>query len=61
MSLNTPTPALFPLADVAERLSVSKKTVSRWVESGELRAHKLGAQWRISESDLATFLIQRRR
>lgn len=35
MSLNTPT--LFPLAKVAERLSVSKKTVSRRVESGELR------------------------
>jgi len=41
---------------VAERLQVSVRTVRRWIDRGDLIAHKLGAQWRVSEADLELFL-----
>jgi excisionase family DNA binding protein len=45
---------------VAEQLSVSTKTIRRWIDRGELRAHRLGRQIRISEDDLFAFLAGRR-
>jgi len=54
------TERLLTIADIAERDRVSEKTVRRWIKSGELIAHKLGGQWRISEADHALFLHQRR-
>lgn len=47
---------LLTLAEAAERLRVSEKTLTRWIRSGALAAHKVGRQWRISETDLAHFL-----
>jgi len=32
---------------------------SRWIESGELRAAKLGAQWRTRPKDLELFIADR--
>lgn len=49
----------FTPAQVAEQLQVSGKTVLRWIEAGELPAHKLGRQWRIAEADLKRFLHAR--
>ena len=51
----------YTLPEIAERLKVSRRTVYRWVQSGELRAHKLGpdrpgVEWRIGEDDLEEFL-----
>ena len=51
----------YTLPEVAERLKVSRRTVYRWVQSGELSAHKLGpdkpgVEWRIGEDDLEGFL-----
>jgi excisionase family DNA binding protein len=46
---------------VAEQLGVSTKTVRRWITAGDLPAHRLGRQLRISNADLATFIAQRRR
>jgi excisionase family DNA binding protein len=32
----------YTLPEVAKRLRVSRRTIYRWVQSGELSAHKLG-------------------
>jgi excisionase family DNA binding protein len=46
---------------VAKKLSVSTKTIRRWIERGELHVHRLGRQIRISEEDLVAFLASHRR
>ena len=45
---------------VAEQLSLSTKTIRRWIDRGELHVHRLGRQIRISEDDLPAFLAGRR-
>jgi excisionase family DNA binding protein len=54
-------PRLLSIAELAERLSVSGKTVSRWIEAGDLHAHRLGRQIRITEEDALSFVAARRR
>jgi excisionase family DNA binding protein len=51
---------LLTMDAVAERTGVSVRTVRRWIEHGELVAHRLGRAVRISEADLVTFLALRR-
>jgi excisionase family DNA binding protein len=46
--------------DVAERLRVSTRTVRRWIEDGDLIAHRIGGVVRIAESDLRAFVALRR-
>ena len=46
----------YTIAQVAELLATSQRTVRRWVATGELIAHKFGRGVRISETDLKTFL-----
>ena len=41
---------------IARHLRVTRRTVYRWIEAGELRAYKAGKHWRISEQDLEDFL-----
>ena len=53
------TKRLLSIADVAERCRVSEKTIRRWIAVGDLAAHKLGRQWRISEDDLRRFMRDR--
>jgi excisionase family DNA binding protein len=48
------------LPAVAERLSVSRMTVRRWIKGGELNAYKFANEYRIGESDLREFLERRR-
>jgi excisionase family DNA binding protein len=50
----------FTIAEVAERLRVSTRTVRRWIESGDLIAHRPGGIVRVAESDLRTFLTMNR-
>ncbi len=57
---SAPGEVLLTIAEVARRLSVSKRTVTRWIERGELAVHRLGRSIRISEADLSAFLAQRR-
>jgi excisionase family DNA binding protein len=54
-------PRLLFMAAVAELAGVSIKTVSRWIATGELRAHKLGRQVRVSGEDCLTFVAANRR
>ena len=53
-------PALYSIKEVAGILRVSTKTIRRWVASGELTAHRIGRQWRISDADLQAFIRMRR-
>ena len=52
--------AYYTLAEVAERLKVSRRTVYRWIQAGDLPAYKLGQEWRIQGADLEKFLEERR-
>ena len=46
---------LLTIEEVAEILRVSSRSVNRYIESGRLKASKLGV-WRIKQSDLNRFL-----
>jgi len=46
---------LLTIEEVAEILRVSSRSVNRYIESGRLKASKLGV-WRIKRSDLNRFL-----
>jgi excisionase family DNA binding protein len=52
--------SLLTIPDVAKRLKVAEITVRRWIKDREIVAHKIGRQWRISETDLELFLRTRR-
>lgn len=54
------TAKFFTIAEVAERLHVATRTVRRWIDSGELVAHRFGAVVRIAEGDLRAFLALHR-
>jgi excisionase family DNA binding protein len=44
------------LPEVAERLKVSRRTIYRWIKSGDLSAYQFGREYRITESALKEFL-----
>ena len=48
------------LPEVAEQLKVSRRTVYRWINAGDLGAYKFANEYRITESDLKDFLESRR-
>ena len=45
--------------EIAERLEVAVATVRHWIKSGELRAIDIGKGWRISNTDVESFLKSR--
>ena len=53
--MNNKVDKLLTIEEVAEFLRVSTRTVIRYIESGKLRASKIGG-WRIKESDVQLFL-----
>ncbi|MBT3360852.1 MAG: helix-turn-helix domain-containing protein [Rhodospirillales bacterium] len=59
-SINRSLPTLYSVTEAADHLKVSTKTVRRWIDTGDLRVHRLGRSIRISETDLNSFLAQRR-
>ena len=46
---------LLTIEEVADILRVSTRTIVRYIESGKLKASKIGV-WRIKESDVRLFL-----
>jgi len=46
---------LLTIKEVAKILRVSERSVNRYIESGRLKASRIG-QWRIKQSDLNKFL-----
>lgn len=53
-----PTPSLLSPADVAARLGVPEADVMAILESGELKAKKIGASYRITQAALDAYLAQ---
>lgn len=50
-------PEVFTVEEVARRyLRVSERTVYRLIESGQLDAFKVGAQWRITRAVLESYM-----
>ena len=47
---------LLTIRQTASVLQVSVKTVRRWIKGGDLVAHRIGRQLRISRDDLQTFI-----
>ena len=61
MKTQTRIPKLFSVDQIAHQFEVSSKTVRRWIEAGDLRAHRMGRQVRILEEDALMFVAARRR
>jgi excisionase family DNA binding protein len=61
-SLESPTPAppvaLLTMGQVTQRMSVSKRTVLRWIETGLLPAVRVGSVIRIKPHDLEQLIAQ---
>lgn len=47
---------LLTTSDVARRLKVIDETVLRLLRAGDLRGFKVGAAWRVYQSDLENFI-----
>jgi excisionase family DNA binding protein len=59
--VNTDPPQrLLTIKDAADILRVSDKSVRRWIDAGDLVAHRIGRQWRVSQGDLEAFIKLRR-
>ena len=50
----------FTVAQVADDLVVSARSVRRWIKQKKLFAHHFGTAVRIADSDLAAFIAQHR-
>jgi excisionase family DNA binding protein len=53
--MNTKIDKLFTIEETAKILRVSCRSVNRYIDSGKLKASKIGS-WRITEVDLQKFL-----
>ncbi len=48
---------ILTIQEVAKALKVSKRTVYRWIEAGDLKAARIGRKtYRVFESDLNKFI-----
>ena len=61
MSVNQPGPAptFYDVQGVAQMFKMSRMTVYRAIQSGELPAVRVGKNYRIRESDVERFLADR--
>lgn len=53
-------PKYYSIQTVAEALEVSGRTIRRWIDRGNLVAHRPGGVVRIAEDDLRAFLALHR-
>jgi excisionase family DNA binding protein len=61
MAANTSNfPTLLTLEQTANVLQVTTRTIHRWIDTGDLVAHRIGRGLRISEADLQIFIRLRR-
>lgn len=47
---------IYSVFEVCEMLSVSRKTINKYIATGELKAIRLGNQLRVTEESLEKFL-----
>ncbi len=50
---------LLTLAEAAQLLQVSKRTLQRMIKLGDLPAFKVGGQWRVRETQLRQWVANR--
>jgi excisionase family DNA binding protein len=50
----------YSLLDIQDKLQISKVTALKLVQSGKIRAQKIGRKWWINENDLLEFLEGKR-
>lgn len=50
----------YSLLDLQDKLQISKVTALKLVQSGRIRAQKIGRKWWINEEDLLEFLEGKR-
>lgn len=43
---------LYTLQEAADYLKVHYSTIYRWLQSGQLKARKVGTHWRVPQSEL---------
>jgi excisionase family DNA binding protein len=48
---------LFSVEEVADRLGMSRYTISDWIKAGRLKGVKIGKYWRVKASDLEAFIV----
>lgn len=48
-------PQMLTVAEVADRMKVTPRTVGDWIRDKKLRATKVGRDWRIAVTDLMIF------
>ena len=53
-----PTGQFHAPAEIGRRLNVHAKTIKRLIKSGELRAHLVGGQYRISDEEFAAYVAR---
>ncbi len=46
----------YSLKDIQEKLQISKVTALKLVQSGKIKAQKIGRKWWVNEEDLIAFL-----
>jgi excisionase family DNA binding protein len=44
------------VSTLSERLDVSQRTARRLIQEGQLKAHRIGRQWRVFEPDFQDYL-----
>lgn len=54
--VTTPTPLLYSVEQVAERLGLHVRTVRAYVRDGRLKARRIGKQYRIAQGDLEALI-----
>ena len=47
---------ILTIAEIAESLRVSNRTVRNWIDSGKLKAFKFGLQYRVNKKDFEEFI-----
>jgi len=46
----------YSLKDIQEKLQISKVTALKLVQTGKIKAQKIGRRWWVNEEDLVAFL-----
>lgn len=49
---------LYSISEVVELLQVTQRTVYNYIKTNQIKGTKIGAQWRIKESELQRFVDQ---
>ena len=57
---DSPAKAFWTTRDIAEDLDVCERTVRRWIDAGDLVAHRFGRSVRIADNDRRAFLAAHR-